>query len=90
MQGGDLSAYTEYRRPAQRTFIIGGTYAEARRWCQDNGVQPFAHTTKIVTTPLSVRGMTIRPEDRVVWYDGPIDERLIENVRIAQMSGDRR
>lgn len=82
--------YTEYRRPEQRTFVIGGTFADARRWCQDNGIQPFAHTTHILTTANSARGHVIRPQDRVLWFDGPLDPRLVEGIRIAQMAGDLR
>lgn len=66
-----------------RTFIIGGTVREARAWCRENGVQPYASTTVIATHERALRGHTIRREDRVVWQD-PISADLYEGVFIAK------
>lgn len=66
-------------------FIVGGTFNEAVRWCRNNGVKPFARTTHILTTGDSVRGLTIHPQDRILWHEGVVDERIIENILIAQM-----
>lgn len=69
-----------------RTFIIGGTVREAREWCRENGVQPYAHTTVIATHERAIRGHTIRREDRVEWLT-PVSRALVENVAVAQLAG---
>lgn len=68
-----------------RTFIIGGTVREAREWCRQNGVQPYAHTTIIATHERALRGHTIRREDRVVWL-GPVSPDLDEAVTVARLA----
>mgnify|MGYP000211417699 CR=1 FL=1 len=67
-----------------RTFIIGGTVREARAWCRENGVQPYAHTTVIATHERTLRGHSIRQEDRVVWLPGLAAVRLAESVGLAR------
>lgn len=51
---------------APRTFVLGGTWAEARRWCRNNGVKVYARSTVFARHAGAVRGYIARPGDRVV------------------------
>lgn len=71
-----------------RTFIIGGTRADALQFCRDARLAPSARSTVILTTPESVRGHTIKPTDVTIW-NGYVSDELMTDVAIAIDAGLR-
>ena len=72
-----------------KTYIVGGTREGAIDWCRQNGVQPFARDTQILTTERAMRGHTIRRDDVVIRL-APMGEALENGLRLAMMYGAAR
>jgi hypothetical protein len=54
-------------RPAGRTFVLAPTAAVARAWCRCSGIRPYGRDTRILSSG-GVCGVSVRPEDRVVFF----------------------
>lgn len=56
-------------------FVAAESTARARSWCRENGVQPTARTTRILTpqSPHGGRGRMLTADDRVVILDEAVD-----------------
>lgn len=66
------------------TFVLGGTYETAKRWCRENGVRLYARSTVMARRGPVLRGYRVRPEDRIVILEpGPTAE-VLRDLEIAQ------
>lgn len=83
----EKNRWTKIGRPARtRTIVVAARQAEAITWCRRAGVKPFARSTWLRSTPGSIHGLTITPQDRVV-YVGPVSPGMREAVELAQYLG---
>lgn len=61
-----LDGYVAGVMPAEpHTFVLAMTVHEGRTFCRENGIQPYARTTHIITGEGAARGRQLRPGDVV-------------------------
>lgn len=73
----------------RRTFVIAATQEDGRAWCPRGGVKPYAKSTVIVSRPMHLAGVPIRPEDRVVYVPSVrlLKTEVVEAVLLSQRKG---
>lgn len=50
------------------TYVLALNLQQAKAWCKENQVGPYAHTTCLISSEHSVRGCRITEDDRVIIY----------------------
>lgn len=79
---------SELDQPAPtRHIVVAPSAQRGRTWCAYHGIQPHASTTRIVSTPDSVRGLTIGYADEVLFVDGCTPE-MAEALAVCYLGSD--